>query len=92
VHKQSLLFLKEIRTEGRLDRVSSIPSSSGRSGFKSELVYELYRPALRCFSQSLQADTGVCYSDSCLSCFDTPVGLDLLREVPGSHSFRHLSR
>lgn len=85
VHEQSLLFLKEIRIEGRIDRVNSIPSSSGRSGFKSE-------PAFRCFSQSLQSNTEVCYSDSSLSWFDTPVGLDLLREVPGSHSFRHHSR
>jgi hypothetical protein len=92
VHKRSLLFLKEIGTEGRLERVSRIPSSSGRSGFKSEPAHELSGPAFRCFSQYLQADTGVSYTDFSLSWFDTPVGLDLLREVPEWHSFRHHSR
>jgi hypothetical protein len=49
VRKWSLLFLKEIRTEGRLDRVSSIPPSSERSGLKSEPAYELSEPLFSCF-------------------------------------------
>jgi hypothetical protein len=92
VYKRSVLFLKEVGTKGRLDRVSSIPSCSRRSGFKSEPAYELYEPVFLCFSQRLQTDTRVSYTDSSLSWFDTPVGLDLLRDVPGSHPFGHLTR